>query len=72
MAVEGVVGVCKFRITSRRPAGLAEGDRVTVGTLTLDPNRPGGNRQESKNRNAVQRHHANIVALEAQQRNIGT
>ena len=63
------------RITSRRPAGLAEGervrvgiptlviraaglaegDRVRVGTLTLDPSRPGGNSQESKNRHAVER-----------------
>ena len=61
------------RITSRRPAGLAEGERVRVGiptlairaaglaegdcvrvgTLTLDPSRPGGNSQESKNRDAV-------------------
>ena len=38
-----------------RAAGLAEGDRVRVGTLTLDPSRPGGNSQEYKNRHAVER-----------------
>ena len=51
-----------------RAAGLAERDRVRVGTLTLDPSRPGGSSQESKNRHAVERPPRRKVALDPQPR----